>query len=59
MERRGRDAYALWSLYGAVTRGKVHPFFQVANVTGTRYEEIPGVVMPGRMVLGGLELVVR
>jgi hypothetical protein len=27
------------------------------NLSDTRYEEIPGVVMPGRSVVGGVELV--
>jgi iron complex outermembrane receptor protein len=59
LERRARDPYALWDVYGAFTRGRVHPFLQVTNVTATRYQEILGVAMPGRTVIGGVELVVR
>lgn len=59
LERRGRDRYALWDLYTASSKGRIHPFVQVTNVTGTRYEEILGVVMPGRAVVGGLEIVVK
>jgi hypothetical protein len=36
----------------------VHPFLQVANLTSTAYQEIQGVVMPGRTIIGGVELVV-
>ncbi len=59
LDRRGRDPYALWDLYAAFTRGRVHPFFQIANVTATSYQEILGVPMPGRTIIGGLEVVVR
>ena len=59
LDRRARDPYAVWDIYGARSRGKLHPFFQVSNLTSTTYEEIQGVRMPGRTVLGGLELVVR
>jgi iron complex outermembrane receptor protein len=59
LDRRGRDPYALWDLYAAFARGRVHPFLQVANVTSTHYQEILGVAMPGRTVIGGIELVVK
>jgi iron complex outermembrane receptor protein len=59
MARLARDPYAVWDIYAARARGRLHPFFQVANVTSTRYQEIPGVAMPGRTMLGGLELVLR
>jgi iron complex outermembrane receptor protein len=59
MDRRGGGAYALWDVYAASSRGRVHPFLQIANVTSTSYQEIPGVQMPGRTVIGGVELVVK
>jgi iron complex outermembrane receptor protein len=59
LDRRARDPYAVWDLYAASSRGRVHPFFQVSNVTSTSYQEILGVAMPGRTILGGLEWVVR
>ena len=55
LERYARDPYALLDLYAASTRGKVHPFLQLSNATGTTYQEIIGVPMPGRAVEGGLE----
>jgi iron complex outermembrane receptor protein len=58
VQRFSRDAYALWDIYGASTRGRFRPFVQVTNLTGTNYEEIPGVVMPGRAFLAGIEVVV-
>lgn len=59
LARRARDPYAVWDLYAARSRGAIHPFFQVSNVTSTSYQEILGVVMPGRTIVGGIELVVR
>ncbi|SPF35539.1 TonB-dependent receptor [Candidatus Sulfopaludibacter sp. SbA4] len=59
LDRRARDPYALWDLYAASSRGRVHPFLQVSNVTSTSYQEIQGVQMPGRTIIGGVELVVR
>ena len=32
------------------------PFLQLSNVTSTSYQEIPEVAMPGRSVLGGIEI---
>ena len=57
LKRRGRDPYAVWDLYAACARGRVHPFLQLTNITATRYEEIAGIAMPGRAVLGGVEIV--
>jgi iron complex outermembrane receptor protein len=57
LERRGQDPYALWDVYAASTRGSIHPFIHVANITGASYHEVQGVAMPGRTVAGGVELV--
>jgi iron complex outermembrane receptor protein len=59
LNRRARDPYPLWDIYAAMPRGRVHPFLQISNVTATSYQEIQGVVMPGRTVIGGIEWVVR
>jgi iron complex outermembrane receptor protein len=59
LARRARDAYALWDVYAARTRGRIHPFVQFTNLTGVSYQEIPGVAMPGRAVLVGLEIAFR
>jgi iron complex outermembrane receptor protein len=59
LDRRARDPYALWDVSAARSAGRVRPFLQLSNLTSTRYEEIQGVAMPGRSILGGLELVLR
>ena len=38
-------------------RKNLRPFLQLTNLTAARYEEIPSVPMPGRGIVGGLELV--
>ena len=57
-QRFARDPYALWELYLARTSGRFRPFVQFSNLTNTAYEEIPGVPMPGRSVIFGVELLV-
>ncbi|MGA2963833.1 MAG: TonB-dependent receptor [Candidatus Korobacteraceae bacterium] len=57
VERYNNDAYALWDV--AVTRQfrRVRPFLQLSNLANTSYQEIAGVAMPGRSILGGVEVV--
>jgi iron complex outermembrane recepter protein len=59
LNRREREPYALWDVYAGLSRGTVHPFVQMSNVTATSYQEIQGVRMPGRTVIGGVEWVVK
>ena len=55
LNRISQDPYALWDFYAAYAHGKVHPFIQLANITSTSYQEIQGVMMPGRSIVGGIE----
>ncbi|MCU0226243.1 MAG: TonB-dependent receptor [Bryobacterales bacterium] len=57
-QRFQRASYFLWDVSVAHHGRRLRPFLQVSNLTSTTYEEIPGVPMPGRGVIGGLELVV-
>ena len=59
LDRRSEGVYALWDVDAAYTRGSLHPFVQMSNLTSASYQEIPGVAMPGRTVIGGVELVLR
>jgi iron complex outermembrane receptor protein len=59
LNRRGLSPYGLWDVYAAYSAGTVHPFLQVSNLTNTSYQEILGVPMPGRTIVGGVELLVR
>jgi iron complex outermembrane recepter protein len=57
IQRLNRGAYATWDAYLARLQGRVRPFVQASNLTNTHYEEISGIPMPGRSLLGGLEIV--
>jgi iron complex outermembrane receptor protein len=55
VDRYARDPYGLWD--AAVAREFAHmaAHLVLSNITDTQYEEIPGVVMPGRSVVFGLD----
>jgi outer membrane receptor protein involved in Fe transport len=55
-QRVGQDAYPLWDLAASRANGRLRPYLQFSNLSNTGYEEIAGVPMPGRMVIGGMEL---
>jgi iron complex outermembrane receptor protein len=57
LNRQWQDAYALWDIAASRQFGRVTPYIQFANVTNTSYQEISGVVMPGRSVMGGMQFV--
>ena len=58
IQRLARDPYGLWDAYLAYNRGRVRPFLQFTNLTSTLYEEIQGVRMPKRGIVGGVEIAV-
>ncbi len=58
-KRYARDTYAVWDLWLARDHGRLRPFIQFTNLTGSVYEEVYGVPMPGRGVLGGVQMVIR
>ena len=57
-QRLARNPYGVWDVYLAHNRGRVHPFLQFTNLTSTGYEEILGVAMPKRGVVGGVEVAI-
>jgi outer membrane cobalamin receptor len=57
-QRYQRDAYPLWDFSIARGEGRIRPYLQLTNLTDTSYQEIEGIPMPGRAVIGGVELVV-
>jgi iron complex outermembrane receptor protein len=44
-------------VYAGLPHKSVHPYLQVTNVANSYYQEIPNVPMPGRTIVGGIELV--
>jgi iron complex outermembrane recepter protein len=59
VNRLGQDPYLLWDVSAGYASGHVRPFIQLTNLTGSSYQEIPAVAMPGRAVVGGIELGLR
>ena len=59
VERYAQGPYVLWDAYAALPHGRVHPFLQATNLSNTSYQEIVGVPMPGRTIVGGVELLFR
>jgi outer membrane cobalamin receptor len=56
-QRFEHQAYPVWDLAVARKEGLIRPYLQLANLSNTGYEEIPGVLMPSRSVIAGMELV--
>jgi outer membrane receptor protein involved in Fe transport len=56
-QRFQQGAYPVWDLAVARRSGIVRPYLQFTNLSNTGYQEIPGVLMPSRSVIGGMELV--
>jgi iron complex outermembrane receptor protein len=57
LDRYGRNPYTIWDASLARPNGRVRPFLQFTNLANTSYEEVLGVAMPGRAVVGGMEIV--
>lgn len=55
VSRYARDPYGLWDAGVAREFNHVAAHLDLANITDTQYEEIQGVIMPGRSVVFGLE----
>jgi iron complex outermembrane receptor protein len=56
-QRFGRDPYAVWEAGIGREFGALGARLSFSNLANTRYQEIEGVVMPGRSVVFGLEYV--
>jgi iron complex outermembrane receptor protein len=56
IQRFQQGAYPVWDLAIARKSGIVRPYVQLSNLANTGYEEIPGVLMPSRSVIGGFEV---
>jgi len=54
VQKTGQTTYPLWDLSLARSRGRVRPYLRMMNLSNTGYEEIPGVPLPGRTIMGGV-----
>lgn len=59
LDRYGSDPYALWDAAVARPFSHVNVHLALSNISNTQYEEIQGVVMPGRSVVFGMDFYLR
>ncbi|HEY1271936.1 MAG TPA: TonB-dependent receptor, partial [Terriglobales bacterium] len=57
--RYQQDPYPLWDFSVGREFRHVRTHLSLSNLTGTQYEEVAGVIMPGRSVLFGLEFFLK
>jgi iron complex outermembrane receptor protein len=55
IDRYSSDPYGLWDIGLAKEFSHVAAHLALSNITDTQYEEIPGIVMPGRSAIVGLD----
>ena len=55
VDRYASDAHGLWDTAVAREFGHLAAHIGLSNITDTQYEEVPGIVMPGRSVLFGID----
>jgi iron complex outermembrane receptor protein len=56
VQKTGHTAYPLWDIDLARNTGALRPYLRLLNLANTGYQEIVGVPMQGRTVMGGIEL---
>lgn len=59
VDRFSQDTYGLWDAAVAREFPHVAAHFVLSNVTDTQYQDIPGIIMPGRSVVFGLDFFLR
>lgn len=58
-QRYHQSAYPIWNAGFSRQAGLVRPYLRLDNLSNTGYQEITGVVMPGRSISGGLAISLR
>ncbi len=54
VQQTGRTAYPLWTVALTRTHGLIRPYAGADDLANVRYQELPGVPLPGRTVLAGI-----
>ena len=49
-------AYPVWNAALSHDAGRIRPYLRLANLSNTGYQEINGVAMPSRSIIGGVSL---
>jgi len=55
-QRYQSSVYPVWNLAVMHDQGRLRPYLRFGNLSNTGYQEISGVNMPGRSIVGGLVL---
>jgi outer membrane cobalamin receptor len=55
VQKTTQAPYPLWDAALARNAGRVRPYIRALNLSGTNYQEIPGVPLQGRTIMGGAE----
>ncbi len=56
VQQTQHTAYPLWTLALTRNRGFVRPYFRASDLANVSYQELPGVPLPGRILMGGIVL---
>jgi iron complex outermembrane receptor protein len=56
VQKTAQTPYPLWDISVARNTGRVRPYLRLLNLSNTGYQEIVGVPMQGRTIMGGMEL---
>lgn len=59
VDRFSQEPYGLWDAAVAREFSHVAAHLVLSNISGTQYAEIPGVIMPGRSIVVGLDFFLR
>ena len=55
-ERYQQTVYPVWNATLTHDTGKLRPYLRLTNLSNTGYQEITGVNMPPRTIMGGVAL---
>lgn len=55
-QRYQQTVYPVWNVTLAHSAGRVRPYLRLTNLSNTGYQEIAGVNMPSRTIMGGFAL---
>jgi len=55
-ERYQQTVYPVWNSEFTHDSGKIRPYLRLTNLSNTGYQEITGVNMPGRAIMGGFAI---
>jgi iron complex outermembrane receptor protein len=55
-ERYQQTVYPVWNSEFTHDSGKIRPYLRLTNLSNTGYQEITGVNMPGRTIMGGFAI---